>query len=228
MSRIAVLAALIMTAMPSDVFAMDEISVVMKNSSEPGESGELFVFVGEQLSYELLDLSCDACLVFDTWHSARYSVAKWIHGVQPGNELTFSVAEHSSIRFGHSRYSLVFVEAYDDDLSLVKYQQVPVYPTEDGFASCGPLDRPGDVSKPLNPEGPELRDIVYSPKLVVDDARRLSAFGRNRAYDPRWHHIDGNDVVCRRGIPLEALVAAKVRRHEMLRRALPEFAEAAQ
>jgi hypothetical protein len=230
MTRKVLLVAMISALVSQHVLAEDGVSVVKQSHSEPGVSGELFVFIGEQLSYEPLDLSCDRCWVFDSWHTARYRVAKWIHGVAPADELEFSVAEHAvRVPFGHSRYALVFVEQVGDARTLVKYQQVPVYPTtDDGFASCGPLGGgPDDPSEALDPEGPALREIDFLPRLVVDDARRLSAVGRKRAYDPRWYAIEGDEVVCRRGVPLEDLVAAKVSQHEMLRAALPELAGAA-
>lgn len=225
------IALLLLAGLQTRAFAEDEYSILMQRYSEPGEAGELYVFVGEQQSYEPLDQSCERCWVFDTWHTARYRVAEWIHGFQPGTELEFDVAEHASMfPFGHSRYSLVFVERNNDGLALVKYQQEPVYPTEGlGFASCGPLDGgPKDPSKPLDPEGPELTDIVFAPKLVVDDSRRLSPLGRRQAHDPRWHEVIGDEVVCSRGVPVSELVPALVQRHETLRAALPEFTGATQ
>ena len=204
---------------------LDEMTVVMKSSSEPGEAGELLVFVGEQLAYEPKVIECGNCMVFDSWYTARYRVVHRIHGVPPGDELTFSVAEHATRNpFGYSRFALVFVERFEDGYSLVKYTQKPVYPTIDGgFATCGPYWRPDNADAPLNP-GPALREMAFSPRLVVDDARRLSAFGRTQAHDPRWHAIEGDEVVCRRGVPLQELVRVMVRDDDMLSVALPQFA----
>lgn len=230
MSRTGLMAALLLGALASSGVAQDELYVVMQRSSEPGEAGEILVFVGEQLSYRSSDMSCENCWVFDSWHAARYRAIEWIHGVPPGAEIEFMVAEHAPLSpFGHSRYSLVFVERHDDQMQLVKYQQVPVYPTADGsFASCGPLwGRVTEADMPAGSEWPAPRDIDFSPRLVVDDARRLSAHGRERAHDPRWHEVVGDEVLCRRGIPVAELVAATVRRNDMLKVALPEFAGAA-
>jgi len=230
MFRTRLFAALLLAAGQTHVVANDDFSILMQPSSDPGNAGEIRVFVGEQMAYRPLNMECDRCWVFDTWHSARYRVAEWIHGVPPGAEVEFVVAEHAAnVPFGHSRFALVFVERQGDRLALIKYQQVPVYPTEDlRFASCGPLHgSPDDPSEPLDPEGPELRDVVFSPKLVVDDARRLSALGRQKAHDPRWHEIDGDKVLCRRGIPVAELVPAMVHIHETLNAALPQLAGAA-
>jgi len=229
MSHASLVAAWLLATAPAVVAAADDYSIVTQRVSEPGDAGEVLVFVGEQISYELLDLSCDDCWVFDTWHTARYRVTEAIHGVRPGEELEFNVAEHAIlVPFGHTSYALAFVERHDNHLALVKYQQVPVYPTQDlSFASCGPLDGASvDPGEPLNPKYPELRDIDFSPRLVVDDTRRMSALGRQKAYDPRWHEVEGDEIVCSRGIPLAELVAAKVRGHEVLEAALPEFAGA--
>jgi hypothetical protein len=205
-------------------------SIVMQRTSEAGHAGELYVFVGEQLSYESKNMDCgEDCWVFDSWYTARYRVAEWIHGVQPGPVIKFSVAEHASlVPFGHSRYALVFVERFDDALQLVKYQQVAVYPTTDGsFASCGPRWGGAADSVPsLDGAAAPLRDVQFSPPLVVDDARRLSGHGRAKAYDPRWHAVVGDEVQCRRGVPLAELVVAVVRKHEVLKAALPELARA--
>lgn len=215
-----------------------DTTVVMKADSEPGEAGEMLVFVGEQVGYEPLDMSCgEDCWTFDDWHKARYRVAEWIHGVPPGPEIDFSVAEHSVTEpFGHSRYALVFVERTGDSFSLVKYQQVPVYPTADGsFASCGPYDD-GETG------APPLVDVEFAPALVVDDVGRRSAFGsadpaavlrdddgqydpeRGGVYDPRWHGRAGGLIECRRGVRVEALVPYMVREHATLAAALPDLA----
>lgn len=230
MSRAILIAALLLTGATAGTAANDDMVIVMKSSGTPGKAGELFVFVGENVAYRPLELSCDNCWVFDTWHRARYRVAEWIHGAPPGPELEFDVAEHAvNLPFGHSRYALVFVEAHGEKLALVKYMQVPVYPTADGgFASCGPMGgAPAEAAAPLNPASPALRDVDFSPRLVVDDARRMSAWGRARAYDPRWHEVVGQDVVCRRGVPVAALVTAMVRSDDMLKAALPSLAGAA-
>ncbi|HEY9143174.1 MAG TPA: hypothetical protein VIM90_03985 [Arenimonas sp.] len=227
MSRPRFLAALLLSVLAPLSAAQDEMRILMQRSSEPPDAGEFFVFVGEYVDYQPLKIDCDNCWVFDTWHTARYRVAEWIHGVPPGPELTFDVAEHSVIvPFGHSRYALAFVERHGDELALVKYQQVPVYPTADGsFASCGPLwgDR-DSTTQPQEINGPALRDIEFSPQLVVDDAGRLSEYGRNNAYDPRWHEVIGNEVLCRRGVPVAELVPAIVRETDVLSAALPELA----
>ena len=230
MSRARLVAALLVATSQAAAVAAQGTSIVMQRNSEPGDAGEVLVFVGEQLSYEPLDISCDGCLIFDSWHTARYRVVEGIHGVRPGEELEFAVAEHAIlIPFGHSRFALAFVERRGDQLTLIKYQQVPVYPTRDlSFASCGPLGGgPKDLSEPLDPRGPELRDVLFSPKLVVDDTHRMSALGRKTAYDPRWHEVDGNEVVWRRGIPVADLVSALVRDDDVLKAALPELAGAA-
>jgi hypothetical protein len=151
MSRTSFVAALFLATMQTNAVTQDDLSIVTQLSSKPGNAGELFVFVGEQLSYESRVIDCDGCWVFDTWHTARYRVAEWIHGVPPGAELEFVVAEHAAMfPFGHSRYALVFVERQDDQLALVKYQQVPVYPTGDlSFASCGPLAQLSRFDPPI-------------------------------------------------------------------------------
>ena len=228
MFRALLAAALFLAAATADAGANDELVIVMKSSSTPGKAGELFVFVGEHVSYRPLHMSCENCWVFDTWHRARYRVAEWIHGAPPGPEVEFDVAEHAvNEPFGHSRYALVFVEEHGEKLGLVKYMQVPVYPTADGgFASCGPLGGapPGPRTAPTDPKAPALRDVEFSPRLVVDDARRLSALGRTHAHDPRWHTVVGNEVQCRRGVPVADLVQAMVRSDDMLKAALPELA----
>lgn len=227
MSRAILIAAFLLTGAMAETAANDEMVIVMKSSGTPGKAGELFVFVGEHLSYRRLDLSCENCWVFDTWHTARYRVAEWIHGAPPGPELEFDVAEHAvNVPFGHSRYALVFVEDHGDKMGLVKYMQVPVYPTADGsFSSCGPMGgAPADDAAPLDPEAPALSDADFSPRLVVDDARRMSAWGRARMYDPRWHEVIGNDVLCRRGVRVADLVPAMVHSDDMLKAALPELA----
>lgn len=230
MSRFVLVAAVLLAIVAADVAAQESDVIVMQRSSEPGEAGELFVFVGEHVSYKPLDMGCDNCLVFDSWHTARYRVAEWIHGVPPGPEIEFSVAEHATnLPFGHAQYSLVFVERHDDAFALVKYQHVPVYPTSDGgFASCGPMwGHSSEPDEPLDPAEPALRDVDFSPRQVVDDARRLSPLGRTQAHDPRWHQVQGEEVVCRRGIPVAELVPAIVRAHDTLKAALPELAGAA-
>lgn len=202
-------------------------SILMKGHSAPGKNGEILVFVGEHVSYERQALDCgEGCWVFDDWHTARYRVAKWIHGVPTGPELEFGVAEHAArVPFGHARFSLVFVERRGDALELVKYQAVAVHPTaEGGFATCGPLWGPAaEAGAPLDPASPPLEDIAFSPRLVVDDARRFSVHGRKATHDPRWLDAIGDHVVCRRGVPLDAAVRAIVARHDMLRAALPEL-----
>ena len=229
MSKSLIFAATLLTFASNHLLAnestLDEMTVVMKSSSEPGEEGELLVFVGEQISYQPQQFECDRCFVFDSWYTARYRVVHHIHGVPPDDELTFSVAEHATRSpFGYSRFALVFVERFENGYSLVKYTQKPVYPTIDGgFATCGPYWRPDNADAPLNP-GPALREMAFSPRLVVDDARRLSAFGRTQAHDPRWHAIEGDEVVCRRGVPLQELVRVMVRDDDMLSVALPQFA----
>jgi hypothetical protein len=229
MSRAILIAALLLTGAVAEAAANDEMVIVMKSSGTPGKAGELFVFVGEHLSYRPLNLSCDNCWVFDSWYAARYRVAEWIHGAPPGPELEFDVAEHAvNVPFGHSGYALVFVEVLGEKMALVKYAQVPVYPTADGgFASCGPMGgAPREDGAPLDPKAPALRDIDFSPQLVVDDSRRMSAWGRARAYDPRWHEVIGNDVLCRRGVPVADLVSAMVRGDDLLKAALPDLAGA--
>ena len=225
MLRITVIAAWLAVLAAAQV--AEGSSIVMQRASEVGHAGELYVFVGEQLSYKSKNMDCgEECWVFDSWYTARYRVAEWIHGVQPGPVIKFSVAEHASlIPFGHSRYALVFVERFEDELQLVKYQQVAVYPTTDGsFASCGPRwGEAGDSIQTMD-AAPPLRDVQFSPPLVVDDARRLSEHGRAKAYDPRWHAVVGDEVQCRRGVPLAELVIAVVREHEVLKAALPELA----
>lgn len=230
MSRFTQVAALLLATWAADVAAQDGTVFLMQRSSEPGEAKELFVFVGEYVSYKPLDMGCDDCIVFDSWHTARYRVAEWIHGVPPGPEIEFAVAEHATnVPFGHAQYSLVFIERYDDKFALVKYQQVPVYPTSDGsFASCGPMwGHSSGPAEPLDPAEPALRDVDFSPRRVVDDARRLSPLGRAQAYDPRWHEALGDEVVCRRGIPVAELVPAIVRDHDTLKAALPNLARSA-
>lgn len=229
MLRTSVLAAWLAASAVTDVAAEDGYSIVMQQTSKPGEAGELHVFVGEQVSYESKDLDCgEDCWVFDSWHTARYRVVESIHGAPPGAVMQFSVAEHAVILpFGHSLYALVFVERVGDGFQLVKYQQVPVYPTTDGsFASCGPMSGVlVDPEKSLD-AADSLRDVQFSPRLVVDDARRLSGYGRAKAYDPRWHSVIDDEVQCRRGVPLTELVPTVVRGHEVLRVALPELAGA--
>jgi hypothetical protein len=230
MLQATLIASWLATLAVTDVAAGDNYTIVMQGTSEPGDAVELHVFVGEQLSYEPKDFDCgEGCWVFDSWHAARYRVVEAIHGVPPGSVLTFDVAEHAvSVPFGHSRYALAFVERLGDNYQLVKYQQVPVYPTTDGsFASCGPLGRAAaDDEKSPDGATASLRDVQFSPPLVVDDARRLSGHGRANAYDPRWHSVVGDEVQCRRGIPLPELVRAVVREHEVLKTALPDLAGA--
>ncbi len=204
------------------------VTILTQRSTEVDDAGEILVFVGEQVSYEAKTIDCGKdCWVFDTWHKARYRVAQWIYGIQPGDEIEFDVAEHApKIPFGHSRYALVFVERFAGDLQLVKYQHVPVYPTVDGsFGSCGPLwEGPYDPMKPAENIGPALRDLHFFPPLVVDDATRLSGFGRANAHDPRWHTTITDEVRCVRGVPLVELVASKVRADEVLSSGLPDLA----
>lgn len=226
--RACLLLALLFPASPAPAAEDREFSILTQAASDPGEAGEILVFVGEQVAYEPLEMNCgEGCWVFDSWYTARYRVSQWIHGVPPGEEITFEVAEHAVIApFGHSRFALVFVEKHGESLSLVKYQQVPVYPTAGGsFASCGPVwgRDPGD-RRPLDPEEPELEDIAFLPPLVVDETGRLSAHGRRYAHDPRWFEAVGDKIHCRRGVPVERLVPAIVRGHPTLLHALPELA----
>lgn len=231
MFRTGSVAALLLGALAAPVAAQEDLTILMQRHSEPGAAGEILVFVGEQVSYQPRAIACDGCWVFDEWHTARYGVVEWIHGVPPGPEIEFDVAEHSVlVPFGHSRYSLVFIERNDEQFQLVKYQHAPVHPTADGgFASCGP--KWGNLAESHDPSGPDdgsaLRDIAFSPRLVVDDARRLSEHGRKQAHDPRWHEVVGDEVLCRRGVPVAELARAIVHRNEMLKAALPELAGAA-
>lgn len=211
------------------VVADETYTIIQQRVSEPGDAGELFVFVGEHLSYEPKKMDCDDdCWVFDSWYTARYRVAQWIAGAPPGPELAFSVAEHSTtLPFGHSRYALVFVERHEDADALVKYQHMPVHPTADGgFASCGPL---GDDAERKGYEPgfagyPPLEDVEFAPTLVVDDARRLSPQGWGELHDPRWHEVVGNEVVCRRGVPVDRIARFMANDHPTLKAALPALA----
>lgn len=212
----------------ADADADERSTIVMQAYSEPGESGEIVVFVGEQVDYAPKDVGCDGdCWVFDRWHTARYRVAAWIHGVPPGPEVVFSVAEHAPREpFGHSRYALVFLERFDDAWALVKYQQMPVHPTAGGgFASCGPLG--DDADRDDDPEFagyPPLEDVTFSPALVVDETGRLSANGWRELHDPRWHDVIGEHVVCTRGVPVERIARFMAGDDAMLKAALPTLA----
>lgn len=211
-----------------DADGTDSFSVMMKGGSDPGDGTEIVAFVGEQIAYESMEFDCgEGCWVFDSWHKARYRISEWIHGVPQGPELEFTVAEHAVVvPMGHARHALVFVERLDDGWSLVKYQQVPVYPTADGgFASCGPLGDDADRRGDADFAGyPPMEDIAFAPALVVDDARRLSPHGWGELHDPRWHAIVGDEVVCRRGVPVDRIARFMANDHPTLKAALPTLA----
>ena len=212
--------ALALVASAAASFPANGFSVVMARSSDPGEAGELVVFVGEQLSYEDDTMDCgDDCWVFDRWHKARYRVAEWVHGVPPGAEIEFSVAEHAPmVPFGQSRHALVFLEKTDDGFMLVKYQDVSVHPAAGGsFASCGPV-----YEEDAN--APPLEDIVFEPTLVVDETARLSRDAWGELHDPRWHARVGDEIVCTRGVPVARIAPFMANRHPTLKAALPALA----
>jgi hypothetical protein len=106
----------------------------------------------------------------------------------------------------------------------VKYQQMPVHPTADGsFASCGPLgdDEERREYEPGFAGYPPMVDVEFAPALVVDEMQRLSPHGWSELHDPRWHEVVGNEIVCRRGVPVDEIARFMADDHPTLKAALP-------
>lgn len=174
--------------------------------NDNGDDADIIAFVGEKISLRAggIELGPDEILM-DSVHDAEYRVRQIVRGEYASPVIRFMAFDH----YGTPAFSthdpvLLFVRASRDGFVHVKYQYVPLYPTErHGLAACVllPVDD-GDGTAVVRGGEPV-------PQVMRFDARSEEAFGGLRVrqirerYRPESYTIVAGRPRCRLGLTPE-------------------------
>ena len=171
-------------------------------------SEELLVVVGQLVKIDEAPDPCPTpnkegdsnCTQFDSLYEATYNVLDVIVGSSGKSQVSFEIADHNGFpEFAEFKYALLFIDVSNDEAWLHKYQGYAVHRTETGrWASCGnPYDdRMGDEPRYLAPIS------FVSPLRNLGESSIPGVMNR---LDERYIEVEGDLVVCRKGVYLEDL-----------------------